>query len=292
MTNTATPAVTPSSPATTSGPATTPEEAVRRMREKFPFPFYEGHPFDSHVNIARTVARHLPPGSAVLDFGAGPADKTAVVQLMGYRCTAYDELQDSWHLERDNRQKILKFAEEMGVRYVLATDRNLPFAPESFDMFMIHDVIEHLHDSPRDLFNAVMERVKPGGLMYVTVPNAVNIRKRVDVLRGRTNLPPFGQYYWNQGPWRGHVREYVKDDLAKLAEYMGLDIVELRSVHHMLHKLPKPALPVYKVLTNVFTGWRDTWQLVARRPANWKPKYTLPKEELERLIGYHGYAWE
>jgi hypothetical protein len=33
----------------------------------------------------------------------------------------------------------------------------LPFDKCSFDMIMLHDVLEHLHDSPRDLLNDLFE---------------------------------------------------------------------------------------------------------------------------------------
>ena len=36
-----------------------------------------------------------------------------------------------------------------------------------------------------------MQRVKPGGYLYVTVPNLVDIRKRIAVVFGKTNLGPF-----------------------------------------------------------------------------------------------------
>jgi hypothetical protein len=41
------------------------------------------------------------------------------------------------------------------------------------------------------------------------------------------NLPPFDQYYWYPGPWRGHIREYVKSDLAMLSDYLDLEVLEL-----------------------------------------------------------------
>ena len=59
-------------------------------------------------------------------------------------------------------------------------------------MVMSHDVLEHLHHSPRDLLNDLCELIKPNALLFITVPNAVNIRKRIDVLRGKTNLPDYG----------------------------------------------------------------------------------------------------
>ena len=46
-------------------------------------------------------------------------------------------------------------------------------------MVMSHDVLEHLHDPPRYPFTELMKRVRTGGYLYVTVPNHVNIRKRI-----------------------------------------------------------------------------------------------------------------
>ena len=83
---------------------------------------------------------------------------------------------------------------------------------------MLNDVIEHLHNSPRSILLALLEALKDEGVLLITVPNAGNIRKRLDLLRGKTNLPPFSQYYWHPDPWRGHVREYVHGDLEQLAQ--------------------------------------------------------------------------
>ena len=134
-----------------------------------------------------------------------------------------------------------------------------------FDMVMALHVMEHLHDSPKAILDRMMDACKPGGLLLLTVPNAVNIRKRIDVLRGKTNLPDFTTYYQTEGSWRGHVREYVKDDLAQLARFQNLEVLELRSVHNMLQKVPPPVQFLYRALTVMFEGWRDTWLLLARK---------------------------
>jgi SAM-dependent methyltransferase len=161
----------------------------------------------------------------------------------------------------------------------------LPFNKNSFDMIMLHDVIEHLHDSPRDLLNDLLELAKPNGLLFVTVPNAVNIRKRIDVLVGKSNLPRFEGYYWCPGPWRGHVREYVRNDLVLLADYLNLEVLELRGCDHMLEKLPSRIRPVYHFVTNYFPGWKDSWLLVARKMQGWSVKKTPAKSELCRIFG-------
>lgn len=261
----------------------TPEEAIRLAVERFPFQEYmiTGTEVESaYLNIANTVLRYLRPGDKILDFGCGPCDKTSVLQFLGFQCSGYDDLQDDWHNIQGNREKILSFTKECGIEFKLASDGMLPFEKNSFDMVMLHDVLEHLHDSPRDILNDLLELAKTEGLLFVTVPNAVNIRKRIDVLFGRTNLSRFDIYYWYPSSWRGHIREYVRDDLDKLSEYLNLEVLELRGCDHMLQKLPVAIRPAYLFLTGLFGGWKDSWLLVAKKRQGWVSRKSLPHDQL------------
>ena len=265
------------------------QEAIQRLIEKFPFPGYTDDPAfgkkGAYANIAETVIKHVPPGSKILDFGSGPCDKAAVLQYLGFQMSGYDDLQDDWHQKPGNRDIIASFAKEAGIDFELAVDHSIPFEKDQFDMVMLHDVLEHLHDSPRELLNDLIEIIKPGGLLFITVPNIVNIRKRVDVLFGKTNLPRFEVYYWYPGKWRGHVREYSKADLIQLSEYLDIEIVELRGCDHMLAKLPVSIHPIYLFVTGIFTGWKDTWLFVAKKKSGWVPRKNLSERENAKLAG-------
>ncbi len=264
----------------------TPEEAKLTVKKRFPFEGYIDRAVDSYVSIAKTVLKHLEPSARILDFGSGPCDKTAVLQTLGFKCSACDDLQDNWHRIEGNREKIMEFARNFEIDFVLLADGRLPFEKNSFDMVMMHDVIEHLHDSPRDLLNDLLELVKPEGLLFITVPNAVNLVNRVSVLFGKTIFPRFSTYYWYPGPWRGHVREYVKDDLVRLAEYLTLNVLELRDCHQRAKAIPDVIRPFYFALSGVFTGLRDSWLLVAKKPPGWAPRKTLPEEEFVKILDF------
>tara|TARA_B100000029_G_scaffold146386_1_gene141699 strand:+ start:295 stop:1188 length:894 start_codon:yes stop_codon:yes gene_type:complete len=273
-------------------------EAIERTFNMFPF---EGYIRPEYVksqgpysNIGNIVLKYLPRGSSILDFGCGPCDKTAVLQHLGFNCSAYDDFRDDWHVIDDNKEKIVSFANDCGIDLKMAGESEiLPFAEQSFDMVMLHDVLEHLHDSPRDLLDDLLGLVKPDGLIFVTVPNAVNIRKRVSVLLGKTNLPSFESYYWYHGPWRGHVREYVKSDLSLLAEYLNCEILELHGSDHMIHKVPSVVRNLYVQVTNIRKGVKDTWLLVARKKANWKSHKSISSTELNSILGKStGYQYD
>lgn len=262
------------------------ESAIAKAEEKFPFPGYMNLAKNCYREVAKTAHKYLPNGGKILDFGSGPCDITSVLQTLGYQCSAYDDLSDEWHMKNNNRDKILNFTNSIGIDYQLADpSKPFPFQKNSFDMIMMHGVIEHLHDSPRNILNSLTELLKVNGYLFITVPNAVNIRKRLAVLMGKTNLPPFEMYYWSNNPWRGHVREYTRGDLEQLAKYLNLQATELRSGHFMVeNKLSVPLIPlIYRAATCLFPGWRDTWLLIAKKPEGWSPKLTLNQNEYERI---------
>jgi 2-polyprenyl-3-methyl-5-hydroxy-6-metoxy-1,4-benzoquinol methylase len=226
----------------------------------------------------------VKPGARVLDFGAGNGFKTAVAAVLGYECSAYDDLQDAWAEGDEGRKFVEALAARFNLNYVVADSSLWPFANEYFDIVMMHDVLEHLHDSPKPIMNQLLNSTKVGGHVFVTVPNLVNIRKRLDVLRGRTNLEKFEAYYHHPGQWRGHVREYTRQDLELLAKLLGTELVELRGVHHMLQKVPRGFLNLYKGLMTLMPDMADTWMMVARKPSGWTPNGDLSKEELFRVL--------
>ena len=260
------------------------ERSWDELVDRFPFPGYLEHLHDGSVDMARTVARYLPAGSRILDFGAGPADKTALLAGMGYACTAMDDLDDEWHRRGQARQLILNFATDMGVDFIQLDGNGLP-PTEQVDMVMLHSVLQHLHDSPRELLVDLVERIRPNGYLFITTPNHVNLRKRLAVLRGKTSHAPFVLYYWYPGGWRGYVREYTRDDCIELAQALGLELLEVRGVHHMLFRLRPWVRALYVALTVFIPSVRDTWLLVARKPVGWTPRREIPDDEFRQLSG-------
>lgn len=255
--------------------------AHRAVYDSYPFPGYMDTVWPAYLNIATTVARALKPGASILDFGAGGLDKTAVLSAMGFKCSAHDDYGDEWHRLGDNQVKLMRFAEKFGIDF----HEQLDFKSDSFDMVMVHDVLEHLDDSPRPLLNRLLGLVHTGGFLFVTVPNAANIRKRISAVLGRTIHPPYEMYYWAPGEWRGHVREYVRDDMVQLGRNLELAEVHVFSAHHMIErKVSVPLRLPYRVATSVFPGWRDTWNLIGKKPAGWTPRDALSGPDYFKLI--------
>jgi SAM-dependent methyltransferase len=251
-------------------------ELFTKLKNTFPFNNYlnSHHISDAYQTVFKISSEYLKENSTVLDIGSGPGDKTAIVAMQGHKCIAYDDMNDAWHKEPNNEKKISKFLEKMNIQSLDPALVNLESLDLSLDMIMSNDALEHFHESPKNILLPMLYLLKENGIVFITVPNAGNIKKRLSLLIGRTNLPPYEAYYWYPGLWRDHIREYVYNDLKQLCFYLDLNIELLTGVDHMLEKVPKWFLPFYRMITKLFPHWKDSWILVARKKPNWSPHLT------------------
>jgi SAM-dependent methyltransferase len=166
------------------------------------------------------VQSRIPAGGRVVDLGAGAVPFMALLQRLGYRTTIVDDFGDDTYHEV---KSVLDQFREIGVEV-----RNEDFFAPGFslgaagtiDMVTTHDSMEHWHNSPKTLFRHIWQSLKPEGMIWIGVPNAVNLRKRLTV--------PFGVGSWShmrdwyeQDVFRGHVREPVVADLHYIARDIG-----------------------------------------------------------------------
>ena len=244
----------------------------KELHNQFPFSDYiKSKNFGSvYKTIASVANKYLEQGDKILDFGCGPCDKTGMLQKMGFQCVGYDDLGDGWHSLDDNIKKINFFADQVGIDFVINKDELDQY--NNFNMIMLTDVIEHFHDSPKNILIDLLGKLKVNGILLITVPNAGNIRKRISLLFGKTNYPPYHEFYWNKGSWRGHIREYVYGDLELLAKYLDLECLQISGVDHMLHRLPNLFRPFYLLISYLFPSLKDSWVLVCRKKDIEPPK--------------------
>ncbi len=249
------------------------EKAIDDVWKAFPFDNYLVE-IAAHAYIGNLVSKRLlPEGGKILDVGAGPCDKTSVFARMGYECEACDDLEDPWHQLEENRSRIRAFARAMGVTLREGKAEDLLPGLGSFDLVMLNDIIEHLHESPREILNLSIACLREGGWCVVTMPNSVNLRKRLSVLFGRTNYPAAIQFFESKSPWRGHVREWTPAETGELLRWMGLVSVTVETFHGMLgRKLPIPLVQtVYRLFTAMVPSTRDSICAWGARPAGWTP---------------------
>jgi len=252
-------------------------QAFVEVQAAFPFEGYlTGVAYRTLRSIVRNLETILPEfqGRRLLDIGCGPMDKTGVFQKLGFECCAVDDLGDPWHKRDDNAQKIKDYAQRLGIHFFHQKegDYSIPFEPGSFDVVMSLAVIEHLHESPRHLLNAMGTMARPGGLLVITMPNSVNLRKRLAVLAGRTNYVSVDQYYHSIGTWRGHVREYTLGELAYICGRSGFEVARLATFEPVAQeRLRFPLRELYLFCGYVVPALRGGVMAICRKPPSWQP---------------------
>ena len=105
----------------------------------------------------------------------------------------------------------------------------LPYPDNYFDAVIFSEVIEHLNINPLPVLQEINRILKPGGIVYITTPNQVNLLNRITMMQGgslrnsiRTSVTQIDQ---SQPTICGiHWREYTVKELVELLETTGFGI--------------------------------------------------------------------
>jgi 2-polyprenyl-3-methyl-5-hydroxy-6-metoxy-1,4-benzoquinol methylase len=97
---------------------------------------------------------------------------------------------------------------------------------ERFDALFFNDVFEHFPD-PGACLDACRERLAPGGLLVLSLPNREGFFYRVGALLAALGLSgPFDRL-WQAGFKSPHLSYFSPEDLSLLAEKHGFERIEL-----------------------------------------------------------------
>ena len=202
------------------------------------------------------VERHAAPGR-LLDVGCWTGSLVAAAQQRGWKAEGVEP--STWAVAR---------ARERGldVREGSLGDGGDPSG--AYDCVTACDVLEHLLD-PADAVRQVRELLVPGGLLYLTVPDAGSPLARL-----------MGRRWWSVLPM--HVQYFTRASMTRLLEAHGFRVLEQRThpkaftAEYYLDRLGGYAPPVARAGTAVARrlgqadrlvapDFRDRLEVVARR---------------------------
>jgi SAM-dependent methyltransferase len=141
--------------------------------------------------------RGLRPGRA-LDVGAAGGGNTRVLQAAGWAAAALEYGAEG-----------AQVCAERGIPVVRGDATRLPLAPESLDLVVAYDVLEHLADDGTAA-KGVYELLRPGGVFLVAVPCDPRLWSAHDEAVG-------------------HVRRYTRAELLAVLTGAGFVVDDVRS---------------------------------------------------------------
>jgi len=230
------------------------------LRDKLDYILRVSPGLDAHIDIVKIALSHLSQNGRVLDLGCGDLDKLLPLAALGYQCTGVDGFFDA-----DRFALVEAMAERHKVELVKSdlSECVASWRLGMYDYIMLNDVIEHLCFSPVPLLEACMEHLNPGGILQINVPSAVNLKKRFKCLIGSSIYPPAAQFFEWKGIFRGHIREYTRQDCDYLGKRMsGVADYSIASKSYMLGVIPPASRFAFSLIARIMPSLQDSWQLL------------------------------
>lgn len=180
--------------------------------------------------MVRVENTYVPSGTAI-DLGGGYSVANAVLADLGMNVFCVDLMGDYFEHStiKDRMESQFNFLQQKQVKFINVDLLNYDFArfqDQSADVVCSFHAFEHFHHSPKNVCDHVIRMLKPKGVFFLEVPNAVNLLKRLKVLMGKTNYLPYQDYFLS-ARWVGHVREYTVDDIMYLVRHYSFESYSL-----------------------------------------------------------------
>lgn len=187
-----------------------------------PEKYFASHDLDARTDrfrgvIRRAVREHDRSDISLLDVGSGRGEMLVAARLEGVtRATGLEP-------SVANRD----FAEELGVELLPHTIEEFAETTNlEYDVITLNAILEHVPD-PNSMIATSARLLKPGGLLYIDVPNEANLIAMVGNLINRVrgskavlNLSPTFPPY--------HVFGFTRRSIRHLLAKHGFEIFDLR----------------------------------------------------------------
>ena len=193
--------------------------------------------FEADVRV-RLVRRHRERGR-LLELGAGAGYFLDAAGRAGFDAVGIE-------LSREIAEAARR---QFGVEVVTGSVGELDLEPASFDLACAWHVVEHIPD-PLESLQRTRAALRPGGELFVEVPNFGSVRSRRD---GRD---------WPSLHPRYHVGQYTPTALRALLERAGLQVVAVESVSFAAYRRPLRAIlshAKHAAFARTLPGRSDPW---------------------------------
>ena len=175
-------------------------------------------------NARRDYVSELPPetGTKILEIGCG-GGATGALALQEKKCSVYCGVELSPSAAERARGKITQ---------VVAGDVEkieLPWAPGTFDVLILSEVLEHLVD-PWAVLKKLRPLIKSGGRVLASSPNVAHYKTLLMLFRGNWMLTDSGLMD------RTHLRWFTPISYRELFESSGFQVDLVRTLTPLTRK--------------------------------------------------------
>jgi len=190
----------------------------------------------------------------ILEIGGAPFHLSACMQKLKYDLTVLDidPSRFQWFIE-ENKMKVIKCNIENDI---------INLEDNSFDLAIFTEVFEHLRINPINTLLKIREKIKMGGLLYLTTPNFYRFANIVSFLKNKGVVNAYYEFEkLNKIGHMGHVREYTKNEINLFLENTGFEVKEFS----FKNAKKATSFNTYNAVTRLFPGTRTHMKFLAKK---------------------------
>jgi len=214
----------------------------------------QAKPVDYYAGARADFVREMPddPDAAILEIGCAEG-ATGALALKSCKCRRYvgvERHQASAQLARTRLSDVIVGDVE---------NLELTFPQASFDVLVLSEVLEHLVD-PWHLLARISEYLKPGGLVFASVPNVSHYSVIAQLLRGQWTLTDSGIMDAT------HLRWFTPATVGAMFEQSGFSVQRLGPLGPISKKAAFVNWLTFRHFEHLFIG-QVTVRALKRGPA-------------------------
>ncbi|UZD21371.1 class I SAM-dependent methyltransferase [Algoriphagus halophytocola] len=244
--------------------------------------------FDFHKNRFKRFDRfldNLKPKSGnfkVLEIGSHYLHTSILLADRGFQVDAMD-VGEFWELD---------FVKQRGEKYLLnpiiendlsRLDRFSEVFDE-YDLVVFTEILEHITFNPIHFWKRIYQILKPGGLIYISTPNAFAMPSLVRSFKNTVLLKSIGitvDDIMSKVTYGHHWKEYSANEIKRYFSLLSPDFsIAVKPYHYKVYDL-KPPFLLFKVLSkigNLTNAFADDLEVVVSldRKTQWgikEPEY-------------------
>jgi 2-polyprenyl-3-methyl-5-hydroxy-6-metoxy-1,4-benzoquinol methylase len=181
--------------------------------------YYDGAGFEIHPVVAHSLERvvfsfeRFRITSKILDIGFGEGGLLQMTERQGWQCYG-----------TEISPRSLEYGKKQGWAVTDNAEHDSRFTPQSFDVVTMIELLEHV-PNPQQILQSAARWLRPGGLLYLTTPNARSLNQRVLGLEWSVVSPPEHLAIWTPKGLRHALAKSGFQDLRIRTE--GLNPYEM-----------------------------------------------------------------
>lgn len=221
-------------------------------REYFGFHKNRFKRFDRFLDSLDKRMSHSPGKIKVLEIGSHYLHTSILLASRSFEVDAMD-VEEFWELDFV-QERAGKYALNKIVENDISRLESFKDIHDKYDLVVFTEILEHITFNPIPFWKLIYQILKPGGLIYISTPNAFALPSYVRAIKNAFGLKSIGitvDDIFSKVTYGHHWKEYSAKEIKKYFEALSPDFeVEVNPYNYKDYDLKPPYL-MFKLLSKL-----------------------------------------